>query len=605
MGILRNFFSSKSKLGNIELVTSRVEGLRPKLEVDRTCDPLVVIMVPAYSAETVNILLDIIYTGQSRTTGKVNQETKRLEVVHLYKDLCIQPDCGLPELSDLDQIEVQQIKREYFEEDVKDIELIVDMEIESELDKQHSEVQETTEKLHDKVNELTAKLEEEKNLKKLLEDDYNKKFREIESQKIMEKEKNEQLEFEISDLKAKYDHEIADKEATRNLLKTIPKLESERNNLKAKYDEEIKEKIRIIEAQKTRKEENYQKLSDSTNKYNELMVNYDNLIKEHEMNKNLLETRLCQAIADKEKCEFESGERFKEINSQKIVEMDKNQKLRSLYHDLHSKYNAEMKEKEKFQAQYEHEVEKAASMYAEQKCQSLEIENLQQEMAVKENNWKELEIKLRQKISEKEEIQNQRKELEDELEEVKEKYERLVVIARSFKSKLISDHKEKCEFESCEKYVQLESEKREIESKSRELREEVMREKNQIVEKDLVIGNLLDKNKKLDLQVTNLESEIRRKNDIILDVKNQMDQIRNKAGPSVSNSSYPFFLSSYPNDARARYKSQFPKRRREDFQEENEDVNSIDVVKLKIYTHSFFSQLNGCKLSSFCILLLY
>merc|ERR1712098_218604 len=166
------------------------EGLRPKLEVDRSSEPLVVIMVPAYSAETVNILLDIIYTGQSRTTGEVNQETKKLEGGHLYEDLCIQPDCGLPEPSDLDQIEVQrEIKREYFEEDVKDIELITDTEIESELDKQHSEVQETTEKLHDKINELTAKLEEEKNLNKKLEADYNKKIQEIEAHKIKKKTK--------------------------------------------------------------------------------------------------------------------------------------------------------------------------------------------------------------------------------------------------------------------------------------------------------------------------------------------------------------------------------------------------------------------------------
>ena len=66
---LRDLFSSKSKIGQIELVTSKVEGLRSKLEVERSSEPKVEIMVPEYSVQTLNILLDIMYTGQSRTTG--------------------------------------------------------------------------------------------------------------------------------------------------------------------------------------------------------------------------------------------------------------------------------------------------------------------------------------------------------------------------------------------------------------------------------------------------------------------------------------------------------------------------------------------------------
>merc|ERR1719342_122327 len=117
-----------ASLGRVELVTSKVEGVPDQLKMETLSQQTISLLVPDYTANTVNILLDLIYTGQSRSTGKIDPLSKQLNIINLYKDLGFDPNLigGLPVIAELDQVplekkdlSVDQIntkKEEYFEE---------------------------------------------------------------------------------------------------------------------------------------------------------------------------------------------------------------------------------------------------------------------------------------------------------------------------------------------------------------------------------------------------------------------------------------------------------------------------------------------------------
>jgi len=117
-----------ASLERVELVTSKVEGVPDQLKIETSSQHTMSIFVPEYTANTVEVLLDLIYTGQSRSTGKIDPLTKQLNIIHLYKDLGFEPNLlgGLPNIAELDQVplEMEDLsvghmhikKEEYFEE---------------------------------------------------------------------------------------------------------------------------------------------------------------------------------------------------------------------------------------------------------------------------------------------------------------------------------------------------------------------------------------------------------------------------------------------------------------------------------------------------------
>jgi len=411
---LRDLFSSKSKIQNLKLVDSKVEGLRSKLEVERSSEPKVEIMVPEYSVQTLNILLDIIYTGQSRTTGVIDDDSKQLEVVHLYQDLGLQPVFGLPEPCDLEQIEVlPKIKREeYFEEiDSKQFNVTSSMDIDHETDKEYHDAlekikvleakeildRENTEKLQDKIKELTAKIDEEKNVNKTLKANNNKlleKIKELtalideeknlEAQEILDRENNNELHEKVQELTAMIDEE-------KNLNKTNTEknqaLESEINELRTnknlleneRYD--YNKSIKDMEAKNSDQKEEIQKLEFEKN---ELKAKYDSEIMEK--NKDL------EAQKNKEKenyqrfCETISGlkatyvnvtrERVQELNQAKADKEKVEEELKQAKSDLEKHVNESSERIQEITSQKNQEMKKNSDLIAEKRELELRIENL-------------------------------------------------------------------------------------------------------------------------------------------------------------------------------------------------------------------------------------
>jgi len=117
-----------ASLERVELVTSKVEGVPDQLKTETLSQQTVSLFVPDYTANTVEILLDLIYTGESRSTGKIDPLSKQFNITNLYKDLGFEPNLmgGLPVVAELDQIPLEKNdlsvdhidikKEEYFEE---------------------------------------------------------------------------------------------------------------------------------------------------------------------------------------------------------------------------------------------------------------------------------------------------------------------------------------------------------------------------------------------------------------------------------------------------------------------------------------------------------
>jgi len=117
-----------ASLERVELVTSRVEGVPDQLKMENLSQQTISLFVPDFTASTVEILLDLIYSGQSRSTGEIDPLSKQLNVINLYKDLGFDPNLmgGLPVIAELDQVLLEKKemsvnhmnikKEEYFEE---------------------------------------------------------------------------------------------------------------------------------------------------------------------------------------------------------------------------------------------------------------------------------------------------------------------------------------------------------------------------------------------------------------------------------------------------------------------------------------------------------
>merc|ERR1719447_1931038 len=125
---LKQFFMGMASLERVELVTSKVQGVPDQLKMETLSQPTISLIVPDYTANTVEILLDLIYTGQSKSTGKIDPLSKQLNIINLYKDLGFEPNLmgGLPVIAELDQVPLEKSdlsvdyinikKEEYFEE---------------------------------------------------------------------------------------------------------------------------------------------------------------------------------------------------------------------------------------------------------------------------------------------------------------------------------------------------------------------------------------------------------------------------------------------------------------------------------------------------------
>jgi len=125
---LKQLFTCMASLERVELVTSRVEGVPDQLKMENLSQQTISLFVPDFTASTVEILLDLIYSGQSRSTGEIDPLSKQLNVINLYKDLGFDPNLmgGLPVIAELDQVLLEKRemsanhmnikKEEYFEE---------------------------------------------------------------------------------------------------------------------------------------------------------------------------------------------------------------------------------------------------------------------------------------------------------------------------------------------------------------------------------------------------------------------------------------------------------------------------------------------------------
>ena len=69
------------------------------------------IHLPHYTILTVNLLLDLLYTGKTKQCGEIDQSSGQLYLVVLYSDLGIEADGGgLPDIAELETIELEWVK---------------------------------------------------------------------------------------------------------------------------------------------------------------------------------------------------------------------------------------------------------------------------------------------------------------------------------------------------------------------------------------------------------------------------------------------------------------------------------------------------------------
>jgi len=100
----KELFASLSVLNDVELIDPVIAGLKRKLKTKRAALPIT-ILLPDFSIQTVNILLDLLYYGQSKSTGPCDPVTKELCLSHLYRELGITSEFGgLPDISELELV---------------------------------------------------------------------------------------------------------------------------------------------------------------------------------------------------------------------------------------------------------------------------------------------------------------------------------------------------------------------------------------------------------------------------------------------------------------------------------------------------------------------
>ena len=72
---------------------------------------MVQINLPDYTVLTVNLLLDLLYTGKTDQCGGIDLNKGQLSIRLLYVDLGLDPECGgLPDIAELDTIEIERIR---------------------------------------------------------------------------------------------------------------------------------------------------------------------------------------------------------------------------------------------------------------------------------------------------------------------------------------------------------------------------------------------------------------------------------------------------------------------------------------------------------------
>jgi len=130
---LKKFFVSQSTLVGVTLNHPRVMGLPSTLKERREPSPMVQIHLPNYTLLTVNLLLDLLYTGKTSQLGDLDESMGQLNIRLLYKDLGMDPESGgLPDIAELDTVEMDGVKKtsktakidEIIVEDVKEVPLI-------------------------------------------------------------------------------------------------------------------------------------------------------------------------------------------------------------------------------------------------------------------------------------------------------------------------------------------------------------------------------------------------------------------------------------------------------------------------------------------------
>jgi len=130
---LKKFFVSQSTLVGVTLNHPRVMGLPSTLKERREPSPMVQIHLPNYTLLTVNLLLDLLYTGKTSQLGDLDESMGQLNIRLLYKDLGMDPESGgLPDIAELDTVEMDRVKKtsktanidEIIVEDVKEVPLI-------------------------------------------------------------------------------------------------------------------------------------------------------------------------------------------------------------------------------------------------------------------------------------------------------------------------------------------------------------------------------------------------------------------------------------------------------------------------------------------------
>jgi len=343
---LKQLFTGMASLERVELVTSRVEGVPNKLKMEISSQHKISLFVPDYTASTVEILLDLIYSGQSRSTGEIDPISKQLNVINLYKDLGFDPNLmgGLPVIAELDQVLLEKRetsanhmdikKEEYFEESNEKLTLRI---MRANYDKVSSELEKlevTNQKLEgqllkmkeNEVNRLSssekengivkATIEEIEKFKKLFEDCEVQRNENMNKLKITEKRNCELKQLNsISKLKV------------NALLADQSRLENEMSNLSDSNQTYKKENFELKDLNQTLKKENEAigiGNKELNKKIDVLNKKIDDLMKENNSKEKKTDFEDFEKISC-EKMELEDRiTHFKEMNQksqQKIVEL--------------------------------------------------------------------------------------------------------------------------------------------------------------------------------------------------------------------------------------------------------------------------------------------
>jgi len=109
---LKKLFSNQSTLVGVALNLPTVRGLPITLKERREPSPMVQLNLPDYTVLTVNLFLDLLYTGKTDQCGEIDHNKGQLSIRLLYADLGLDPECGgLPDITELDTIEIKRTRK--------------------------------------------------------------------------------------------------------------------------------------------------------------------------------------------------------------------------------------------------------------------------------------------------------------------------------------------------------------------------------------------------------------------------------------------------------------------------------------------------------------